>query len=162
MTVSEEHKGIVKKAVVSAAGVGLPGIVAPTLDTAGVASVWTIMVGALAKKSGHNVDAKLIAKLITGALASVASYQLGSKILTWLAVPLILTFPVAGIPAVVGLNGVLNAIFTYRLGVFLSEQLTRSDFTTRDFIGLSQRIGAIFLGVPTPREIADVKELLLG
>lgn len=162
MPVTEEHKGIVKKAVVSSASLGVPGLLVPAVDTVGVAGVWTTMVGTLAKKSGHKVDAKLIAKLVAAGLASVGGYQLGSKILTWLAVPLILAFPVAGIPAAAGLNGALNALFTYRLGAFVSGQLTRSNFTSQDFVGLSTSMGAFLLGVPTPREIADVKELLLG
>jgi hypothetical protein len=120
------------------------------------------MVGALAKKSEHDVDAKLIAKLVAAAAASVAGYQLGSKILTVLAVPLILALPVAGIPAVAGLNSALNALFTYRLGVFASERLSRPNFTGHDFVGLSRDVGVMLIGVPTPSEIAAVKALVLG
>ena len=43
------------------------------------------------------------------ALSSVAAYTLGSKILTWAALPLLAAFPLAGIPAVVALNSALNA-----------------------------------------------------
>jgi hypothetical protein len=82
------------------------------------------MIGAMAKKSGRDIDFDLISKVTGSAVSGVAGYYFASKLLTVAALPLLAAFPLAGIPAVVGMNGALNAIFTHRQAKIVLE-LTR-------------------------------------
>src|SRR3712207_4361784 len=74
VVLKEEYKDIVKKAVIAAAGVAVPGTLVPGVDMAGTATVWTTMIGAIAKKSGREIDVGVLAKLAGSAAAGVAGY----------------------------------------------------------------------------------------
>ena len=106
----------VRSATLAAAGLGLPGLFYPGIDEAGMATIWVTMVTAIAKHCDARVSPATVGKMVTAAVSSVAAYTLGSKILTWAAMPILIAFPVAGIPAAAGVNSALNALFTYRLG----------------------------------------------
>lgn len=94
----EEYRGIVRKAVIAAAGVSMPGSFVVGVDIAGTAGVWATMIGAMAKKSGRDIDFDLISKVTGSAVSGVAGYYFASKILTYAALPLLAAFPIAGIP----------------------------------------------------------------
>lgn len=160
MPIEEKYKDSVKKAMKITGAVGLPGIFIPGLDSTTVGVAWANMIRELAKESGHEIDKGVIAKLVGAALAAVAAYQTGSKILTWIASPLLLAFPVAGIPIAAGVNGALNALFTYRLGLSVSKQLSRTDFTAKDFAGLTFSVGRQLVHLPSHSEIAEVRYVL--
>ncbi|MFC7531524.1 hypothetical protein [Actinoplanes sp. GCM10030250] len=148
----------IRKATLAAAGLGVPGLFHPGIDETGMAAIWTSMVTVVARRSGATVSPATITKLVTSALASVAAYTLGSKILTWLALPLIAAFPVAGVPAVVALNSTLNALFTYRLGRDCAQRFSRPGFTARDALD----VGRHLVGLPTVTELADLRDVLRG
>jgi hypothetical protein len=162
MPVKPKYKDTVSTAMMSAAALGLPGVFVPALDMGGMATIWTAMITSIANKSGHEVSANMVAKLVAAAGAGVSAYLVGSKILTWLAIPLILTFPIAGIPAVAGINGFLNGLFTYRLGLTVSEQMSRPGFTKDDFLALTIAVVPSLIHMPSIGEIEEVRSMLMS
>jgi hypothetical protein len=146
----------VRTAVMAAAGLGVPGLFHPGLDESGMSAIWLTMVTTVAKRCGATVSSATAGKLVTSALSSVAAYTLGSKILTWAAMPLLASFPVAGIPAVVAMNSALNALFTHRLGRECIRRFSRPEFSGRDIADLGRHLVAL----PSLTEIADIKRLL--
>ncbi len=160
MPVHQRDKNIVKTAMVAATGLGIPGIFNPGLDTVGMAGIWTTMVGAIAAKSGHSVSPNMIAKLVGASVAAVSSYLLGSKILTWVATPLILACPIAGVPAAASVNGFLNGLFTYRLGLTVSNQMAKPNLSQDDLLNLCMAIVPHLIYLPNIDEIREVQNLL--
>jgi hypothetical protein len=148
----------VRKAVMAAAGLGVPGLFHPGLDETGMSAIWITMVTAVAKRCGATVSPATAGKMVTSAVSSVAAYSLGSKILSWAAMPLLVSFPVAGIPAVVAMNSALNALFTYRLGRECIRRFSRPGFTGTDVLD----IGRHLIAVPSMTEIGEIKRLLAG
>jgi hypothetical protein len=146
----------IRKATVAAGGLGVPGLFYPGLDEAGMAAIWATMVTTVARRCGAAVSPATITKLVTSALSSVAAYTLGSKILTWAALPLVAAFPIAGIPAVAALNASLNALFTYRLGKECARRFSEPTFSARDVLD----IGRHLLGLPTIAELAELRDVL--
>lgn len=162
MPVKVKYKDTVSTAMLSAAALGLPGVFVPALDLGGMAAIWTAMIGSIASKSGHEVSANMIAKLVAAAGAGVSAYLVGSRILTWVAIPLILTFPIAGIPAVAGINGFLNGLFTYRLGLTVSQQMSKPGFTKDDFLALTVAVVPSLIHMPSVSEIEEVRSMLMS
>jgi hypothetical protein len=116
---------------------------------------WTRPVWA---RSGAEISPATAGKFVTSALSSVAAYSLGSKILTWAALPVLAAFPVAGIPAAIGMNAALNALFTYRLGKECVRRFSDPRFTSSDVITL----GRLLVSIPNTSEIRDLKRLISG
>ncbi|MFE3696138.1 hypothetical protein ACFXPB_36775 [Streptomyces sp. NPDC059129] len=127
---------------------------------AGVGATWTVMVGAIADKAGLDLTPAAIAKLVAAGVTAVSGYVLGSKILTWAATPLILAFPVAGVPAAIAVNATLNGLFTLRLGLACASKFSRPDFDTSDVLDLALGIGGFLIKMPTSAELSLVRELL--
>lgn len=127
---------------------------------AGVGATWTVMIGAIADKAGLELTPAATAKLVAAGVTAVSGYVIGSKILTWVAAPLILAFPVAGIPAAIAVNATLNGLFTLRLGLACATKFSRPDFDTSDVIDLAVSIGGFLVKVPNAEELALVRELL--
>ncbi|MBB6051053.1 hypothetical protein [Armatimonas rosea] len=94
----------------------------PIVDAISVGGIWTTMLFAIFKKSGHKVDSAAVTKLIAISLAGWGAYSLGSKIFTLAAVPL-LAGAVPMFATVSFLNIVLNVIFTIRLASYMIDQL---------------------------------------
>ncbi|MEU0991452.1 hypothetical protein [Streptomyces sp. NPDC005953] len=118
------------------------------------------MVGAIADKAGLDLTPAAIAKLVAAGVTAVSGYVLGSKILTWAATPLILAFPVAGVPAAIAVNATLNGLFTLRLGLACASKFSRPDFDTSDVLDLALGIGGFLIKMPTSAELSLVRELL--
>jgi uncharacterized protein (DUF697 family) len=158
--IEEKYYRPVGTAVVAAAGLGVPGLFVPPLDMAGVGATWTGMVIAIAKKSGHEINTAAAGKIVAAAVGALGGYKLGSKLLTWAATPLLLTFPVAGVPAVVAANATLNALFTLKLGVATCKQFSRPGFGAKDTAELAVGIAGQLVPMPTRKEMGLVKELI--
>jgi uncharacterized protein (DUF697 family) len=148
----------IRAATLAAAGLGIPGLLHPGIDEAGMAAIWLTMVTAIAKDCNAKISPATAGKMVTAAVSSVAAYTLGSKILTWAAMPVLIAFPVAGIPAAVALNSVLNAVFTYRLGKECVSRFSNPAFTSRDLIDIGRHLAAL----PNFTEISDIKRILSG
>ena len=158
--IEEKYYRPVGTAVATAAGLGVPGVFVPPLDMAGVGATWTAMVVAIARKSGHEMDAAAAGKVVAAGVGALAGYKLGSKILTWTAAPLVVTFPIAGVPAVVVANATLNGLFTLKLGVATCNQFSRPGFRTMDVLNLARAIAMELVPMPTMAEIRLVKEMM--
>jgi uncharacterized protein (DUF697 family) len=148
----------IRTAVLLAAGLGIPGLFHPGLDETGMGAIWLTMVTSIAKRSGAEISPATAGKFVTSALSSVAAYSLGSKILTWAALPVLAAFPVAGIPAAIGMNAALNALFTFRLGKECVKRFSDPRFTSSDVITL----GRLLVSIPSTSEIRDLKRLISG
>lgn len=157
----EKYYGTVGTAVAAAAGIAVPGLFVPALDMAGVGATWTVMIGSIADKSGQHVSPTSVAKVAAASVSAVSAYMLGSKILTWAATPLILAFPVAGVPAAVAVNAMLNGLFTLRLGIAAASKFSRPDFNALDILEVAASIASVLVKLlPSTKEIQLVKEML--
>lgn len=151
-------KDAVRVAVRTAASLGVPGILHPGLDEAGMSVIWLTMVTTIAKRQGAQISTATASKLVAAAIASVSAYSVGSKILTWALLLIVHALPFAVIPAAMALNVALNALFTYKLGTSCIRRFSDPKFNARDAI----TIGAHMVMVPTLSEISDLKSMLAG
>jgi hypothetical protein len=158
--VDEKYEGIIGGSVVTTAGIAVPGLFVPALDMAGVGATWTVMIGAIAEKSDREISPETVAKLVAAAVSAVSGYVLGSKILTWLAAPLIMAFPVAGVPAAVAVNAALNGLFTLRLGLACVSNFSRPDFNALDLANFIVSLAGLMAKWPSSEEIAFVQKML--
>lgn len=79
--------------------------------------IWLAMVTTIAKRCGAELSPATAAKLVTAALAGVAAYTTGSKILSWGVIAVAGAVPGAALPAAMAMNAGLNAYLTRRLGM---------------------------------------------
>jgi uncharacterized protein (DUF697 family) len=142
----------------AAAGLGVPGLFHPGLDEAGMAAIWLTMVITIAKRCGARLTTATAGKFVTAALSSVTAYSLGSKILTWAALAVLIAVPGVALPAAVAMNAALNAAFTYRLGRECVRRFSEPKFSSVDVIDFGRQLVA----VPSWAEVADMKRLLFG
>lgn len=152
MAVKEKYRKIVKVATVTAGGIGVPGAFSFGLDVTALSGTWIIMILAVADKSGHEMDKAFAGKLAAGVLAGVAAYIAGSK----LAMGLLHLIPGAGTLAAIGVNSLLNALYTYKMGHALSNLFDKGGFEMSDVDWVAKNLMAVILTIPTPSEIADV------
>ncbi|SDH01787.1 protein of unknown function [Sinosporangium album] len=162
MSLDPRYHDIVKRCMITAAGIGGAGVFLPVLDMAGIAAIWTGMVVSIANASGNPMSKATVGKVVSAAVSAVSGYYVGSKILTFLAAPLLIAFPVAGVPAVLAVNVMLNGLFTYRLGKTCAADFSRPDFTAEDLGRLVGRIARLLVKVPLPSEVAEVRRLLFN
>src|SRR6478752_6106979 len=154
--IDEKYHQTVGQAVGAAAGLAVPGVLLPTLDTVGMAAIWTTMITAIAIKSEREISPSTVTKVVAASISAVSAYRLGSKILTWAALPLVAAAPVAGVPAVVALNVLLNGLFTLKLGVTIAKQLSRPGITTLDIALIVKEL----VQLPSLDEIKLVKDMI--
>jgi hypothetical protein len=145
----------VKKAVRAAAELGVPGIFHPGLDEAGMSVIWIAMVTAIAQRKGIPISTVTATKIVGSALAGVAAYSTGSRILTWGLVLILHVMPLAVVPAAVGLNVALNALFTYKLGTTCIRRLSDPELSAREILDIGRQI----VMVPTLTEIGEIKRM---
>jgi hypothetical protein len=148
----------VRTAVKAAAGLGVPGVFAPGLDEAGMAAIWTTMITTIARRRGVGISAVAAGKIVASASASVAAYRMGSRLLTLAMAPLLLVLPIVGVPAAVALNSILNAWFTYRLGVACDRRFADPGFSARECLLVVKGLA----GLPTVSELVELSDMLRG
>ncbi|WP_141746898.1 hypothetical protein [Streptomyces agglomeratus] len=158
--IDSKYQDAIGAGVIAASGIAIPGLFVPTLDMAGVGATWAVMIGAIAKKAGHDLSLTVTAKLAAAGVSAVSGYVLGSKLLTWAAAPLILAFPVAGVPAAVAVNATLNGLFTLRLGVACANKFSRPNFHAMDAMEFALDISGFLIKMPKKEELVLVKDLL--
>jgi hypothetical protein len=158
--VEDRYLGPIKTAVAAAAGTGIPAGFVPALDTGGIGTIWSTMIGGIAARAGREIGAPDLARLVATAVSAVSGYVLGSKILSWLAAPLAIAFPVDGVPAAVAVRAMLNGIFTLRLGTACAQHFTDPGFTGLDIANLTAGISARLTRLPNGDEIKTIKDML--
>lgn len=156
MAVKEMYRNIVKVATAAAGAVGVPGAFSFGLDVTALSAIWITMIISIADKSGHKVDKSFAGKLAAGLLAGVAAYIAGSK----LAIGLLHLIPGAGTLAAIGVNSLLNALYTYKMGHALSNLFDKGGFDMSDVNWVAGNLMSVVLTVPTPSEIADVISMI--
>jgi len=158
--VEDSYLGPIKTAVVAATGTGIPAVLVPALDAGGIGPIWATMISGIAARAGREICAPDIAGLVTTAVGAVSGYVRGSKILSWLAAPLVIAFPVAGVPPTVAVGAMLNGIFTLRLGRACARRFTDPGFTGLDMADLTAGIGGRLARLPSGEEIKTIKDML--
>jgi hypothetical protein len=84
-------------------------------------------------------------------LSAGAGYLGGSKVFTFA-----LNFiPGLGQLGAIGINSLLNFIYTIRLGKFIAEQMEKSDFDTDDWSNLVPEIAAVVFVAPSFTEMKE-------
>ena len=72
----------------------------------------------------------------------------------------VLTFPVAGVPAVVAPHASLNGLVTLKLGVASCNQFSRPGLTVLDVANLARAIAVELVPMPSLEELRLVKDMI--
>jgi uncharacterized protein (DUF697 family) len=126
----EDYDGIIRKAVTGAAATGpLAMSLIPSADTVVITGIWTTMMIAIARRTGHSLDARTGKKVVLGFIHQAGAYWAGSKALTWIVAKV----PGIGMVTGSGANSVLNGTFTVWLGLTFIDLSEREDFELIDW-----------------------------
>src|SRR6266849_1760727 len=126
----QDYDDIIRKAIAAAAATGpLAMSPVPLTDTAAVAGIWTTMMIAIARRTGHALDVETAKKVVLAVIAQALAYWAGCKALTWL----IAKFPGIGMVTGSGANSVLNVALTVWLGYAFIDLFEREDFELIDW-----------------------------
>lgn len=126
----QDYDDIIRKAVAAAAATGpLAMSPIPATDTVAVAGIWTTMMIAIARRTGHSLDVETAKKVVLAVIVQATAYWTGSKTLTWI----IAKFPGIGWVTGSATNSVLNVAFTVWLGYALIDLFEREDFELIDW-----------------------------
>ena len=153
MPIKSSYRGIVRKGVYAATAAGPLGAFPGPFDAGALGGIWTTMLVAIAKKSGHELDGKFVTKFITTVGTSVAAYVAGSKMATYL----FHLVPGAGTLAAMGISSYFNAMITYRFGASVSELFDKKDFDLGDAVNASELVIGMMCKSFT---LGDIKGLL--
>lgn len=147
----KKHEEAIYGCAYTAAALGVPGAFTPGLDTVGVAGTWAAMMCVIANKANRELDRPTSLKLMAAILSAGAGYLGGSKVFTFA-----LNFiPGLGQLGAIGINSLLNFIYTIRLGKFIAEQMEKPDFDTDDWSNLVPEIAAVVFVAPSFTEIKE-------
>ncbi len=145
----KKHEKAIYTAAYAAGAAGIPGAFIPTLDITVVGGAWATMTVSIANKSGRKLDKDTAFKLCSTILAGGAAYIGGTKILTYL----FHMIPGLGTMGAVGINSLLNFLYTFRMGRFIAMQMEKADFNTEDFASMIPEITAMVFAMPSMAEI---------
>lgn len=154
-----EVKKIVKVGMVAtgAAGVGL-GIFGG--DTVALAGVWGTMMYKIARHHNVDLDEKTCAKTCAGIIASLAGYKLGCVALTCAVNALLATVTLgATLFLSLGVNGIINALITYRLGKTFDKMYGNEGCATA-FVTIGASVLRSFFAVPSSSEFKEVMDMI--
>ncbi len=155
MKADPKYHGILKAAVGAAIPASGGLVLSPWADMAGMAAIWATMIGSIFKKSGREIDRETAMRLATAATTGIASYLGTVKIFNWAVM-----FIPGGIVASLGMNAVINAYFTYRLGKYTAIHLEKHGMKLED---MGEFMGDVLKTVFAfnPGDLGEVVELLV-
>lgn len=156
--IPSKYHDIMKGSVVAAAAVGVPGVFVPGIDVAAMSGIWINMIIQVSEKAGKPLNGDKAAKFVAAIGAGVAGYYAGSKLFTML----LHAIPGVGTGAAIGINALLNGVYTYRLCNTLVGQFERSTFNGDDLLDLTITIAPMLLPLPSPSEAGEVIVLIIG
>lgn len=139
---------IFEHSMAAAATGGTIGALVPGVDIAGVSLIWITMVARIADQAGNSTDDAVIQKFIVSTLQGAGSYLVGTVVLRYL-----LMFTGIGILGSAALNGLLNFLYTARLGIFIAEQYDQPGFTMEHILSAMDSASKIIFAVPTAEEL---------
>lgn len=148
----KKHEKGIYTAAFAAAAAGVPGAFIPALDLAVVGGSWVTMLLSISSTCRRQLDYNTALKFTTGVLAGAAAYLGGSKLLITIA---FYAFPGLGTVASVGLNSLLNFIYTCRLGRYMALQMEKPDFSTEDWASMIPEITAMVFAMPSILEMQE-------
>ncbi|HKS44200.1 MAG TPA: hypothetical protein VJT49_03630 [Amycolatopsis sp.] len=154
----ETPEDAVRVAAYAAAALGVPGLLHPGIDEAGLGAIWLTMVTTIAKRCGTSLSSAASGKTVAAALSSVAVFSLGAKVLNWAMMGILIVIPGVAIPAAAAMNAGLNVIFTCRLGRECIERFSDPDFANADLVHFGRRL----IAKPSRSELADIRRVLVG
>lgn len=154
----EKYADLIRGSVAAAAGIGVPGAFVPGIDVAAMAGIWTNMIIQIANKAGKPMSRDKAGKFVTAIASGVGGYVGGSLLFT----KLLHAIPGVGTGAAIGINALLNGIYTYRLGKALISQFEKSHFDGDDLLNAATVIIPMLLPFPGPVEAKEVIVLIVG
>jgi len=155
-TITGDPEDAIRVAVYAAAGLGVPGLFHPGLGR-----------GGNERHLDHDGDhgrEKMRGPPDSGHRREVRDrgpvqrrgHSVGSKLLGWAVMGILITVPGIAVPAAMTMNSALNALFTYRLGKECVQRFSRPDFNAADAIEFGRRL----VMIPGATEIGEIKRLL--
>lgn len=156
MAIDTRFQEIVRKGVVAATAAGPLGAFAGPFDASAIGGIWSTMLVAIAKKSGHNVDGRFATKFIGLVGAGAAAYYGGCKAATWL----FHFIPGAGTLAAMGISTLMNALFTYRFGVAVARQFANEEFNLSNAAEAATSVLAVLCTYPSVREFRELADIV--
>jgi hypothetical protein len=147
----KKYEEAIYPAAYGAAALGVPGSFIPVLDVGGMTTIWGTMIVSIAAKSNRQLDSDAALKFVTAILAGAGAYLGGTKVLT----TVLHFFPGAGTIASVGLNCLLNFLYTFRLGRFVALQMEKPGFGTEDWAAMVPEITSMVFALPSLAEIQE-------
>jgi hypothetical protein len=155
MAIQEKYRKITKTAILAATAAGPLGAFTGPFDGAAVGTIWTTMVVAMVKKSGHELSAGFVSKFVATLGVGVAAYYGGCK----LATMLFHIIPGAGTLMAMGISSLMNALFTYKVAAAVSSQLENGKFSFHDAHLAAIAIVQIVCSLPKAGEIRDILDI---
>jgi uncharacterized protein (DUF697 family) len=143
------HENAIYTAAFAAAAVGVPGAFAPFLDVTAVGGIWATMMVAIATKAGRQLDKDTALKIATAILTGASAYVAGSKLIGFL----LHFIPGAGSIVSVGVNSLLNFLYTFRLGRYLALKMEKPEFDTGDFADVIPEMTTMVFSLPSITEL---------
>jgi len=152
MALERKYKDIIVGSSQAAAAAAVPGTFVPVLDITAIAGIWANMLIKVAKTSGHDLDFKFASKMATAVAAGFGGYIAGSKLLTYS----IMLIPGIGLFGAMGINSILNYMFTYKLGKIAKGLFEKPGFDPGDATDLAKMVLLPLLSIPTFSEIREM------
>lgn len=146
---SNKHKEVIYTTAYATAGSGAIGGFIPGFDLGGIIGGWTSMLIIIGSDSGRQLDRDTVVKFLTSVLAGAAGYLGGSKVLTYS----LHLLPGLGTLGAVGVNSLLNFLYTVRLGKYIAEQMEKPEFDLDDCAKLVPEITSVIFAMPSMREM---------
>lgn len=148
MATNPKIQKIINVAVASASGAGVT-VALIASDGPILAGIWGTMIYKIAKEHDVDFDTETCVKIATAVIAGSAAWMAGCKILTK-----ILTWTMVAIPVALGINAVINAFYTWRLGVGFDKIFSQSGYEKT--ITKLASIAITFLApIPKLSEVSD-------
>jgi uncharacterized protein (DUF697 family) len=127
----EEYDQVLRTAtatVAAAATAPLAMSPVPLSDTAAMAGIWATMLVAIAKKSGHSLDADTARRMALAATAGAGGYLSGCKVFAWTLAKI----PGPGMVVGSTASGTLNVAFTLFMGYVFIDLFEKPNFDPLD------------------------------
>lgn len=154
---AKNYNDIIGTAVAAAAAFGVGTAFAPGADIAMVSGTWLTMMVAIADRSGHKEDKVFWAKVLSSMGVGAAGYWAGSKVFTGI---LFWVIPGAGTITASTVNGLLNGLYTWRIGTVFAHMFDKPDIDLRDVVAVSACLRSALGPVPTFGEVQHVWSMI--
>jgi hypothetical protein len=155
MAIKSRYRGIVQKGVVASMAAGPLGAVTGPFDATAVFAIWSTMLIAIARESGHKLDGTFVTKFLSTVGSAAIAYYGGCKAATWL----FNLVPGAGTLVAIGASTAMNAVFTYKFGAAVSNLFDKDDFDLKDAFKAAKAVISLLCTFPTISEVEDLLDI---